>query len=135
MYDELVEALRRMANTWLAEEYKVCAEAVRILTREAANAIGELQEDNAALNGTVSNLIEQIAELGKQKWIPVTERLPEVPDDETISKDVYVTDGTEIAKACIMRDYEGVTGWTYTGIGEITHWCEQIPLPQPPRGE
>ena len=44
MYDELVEDLRRMANTWLAEEYKVCAEAVRFLTREAAEAIEELSE-------------------------------------------------------------------------------------------
>jgi hypothetical protein len=42
MYDELVEDLRRMANTWLAEEYKVCAEAVRYLTREAADVIEEL---------------------------------------------------------------------------------------------
>jgi hypothetical protein len=42
MYDELVEDLRRMANTWLAEEYKVCAEAVRFQVREAADAIEEL---------------------------------------------------------------------------------------------
>lgn len=124
MYDELV--------MWLRCEECLPYNALRTM-REAADAIEELQEDNAALNGTVSNLIEQIAELSKPRWIPVTERLPKMIDGENISKDVYVTDGTEIAKACIMRDYDGITDWTYTGIGEITHWCEQIPLPQPPK--
>ena len=42
MYDELTTALRRVANTWLAEEYKVCAEAVRYLLKESADAIEEL---------------------------------------------------------------------------------------------
>jgi hypothetical protein len=68
-------------------------------------------------------------------WVSVSERLPEVPDGEIFSKGVYVTDGTEISKACIMRDYDGTTGWTYTGIGKITHWCEQIKLPEPPKEE
>ncbi len=129
--DELVKRLREKAGAFdydgrpdIACDYE-----------QTADAIEELQEDNAALNGTVSNLIQQIAELGKQKWIPVTERLPEMIDGENISKEVYVTDGTEIAKACIMRDYDGITGWTYTGIGKITHWCERIPLPQPPKEE
>lgn len=75
------------------------------------------------------------ADVRPVEWIPVTERLPKMIDGENISKDVYVTDGTEIAKACIMRDYDGVAGWTYTGIGKITHWCERIPLPQPPEEE
>lgn len=42
MYEELVATLRRTANTWLSEEYKVCAETLRIRLNEAANAIEEL---------------------------------------------------------------------------------------------
>ena len=58
MYDELVKRL----NAYSAEH-----ENHGGITAEAADAIEELQADKAALNGTVSNLIEQIAELGKPK--------------------------------------------------------------------
>lgn len=45
-----------------------------LLLAEAADAIEELQADKAALNGTVSNLIQQIAELSKPRWIPFETR-------------------------------------------------------------
>ena len=53
---ELVEALRRMANTWLAEEYKVCAEAVRFQVREAADAIAELSARVDRLQAFADNI-------------------------------------------------------------------------------
>lgn len=55
MYDDLIGRLREPC------QYENC-----ILCQQAADAIEELQSDNAALNGTVSNLIEQIAELSKR---------------------------------------------------------------------
>lgn len=114
MYDELIKRIRQVAEE-VCEDYDVDpynAEQRCLAILQAADAIEELN---------------------KPRWIPVTERLPKMIDGENISKEVYVTDGTGIAKACIMCDYDGVTSWTYTGIGEITHWCEQIPLPQPPK--
>ena len=118
--------------------------AKEYIEREAAiGEIGEWYEmypDSDAAREALSLAKRAIrklpaADVRPVEWIPVTERLPEMLDGENLSKEVYVTDGAEIAKACIMRDYDGVTGWTYTGIGEITHWCEQIPLPQPPKEE
>ena len=110
MYDELTTDLRRAANTWLAEEYKVCAEAVRYLLREAANVIEEQ---------------------GKPRWISVYDRLPPA------EKEVYVTDGEYIARANLLDEvFPGDKPcWSYSGLGEITHWCEQIPLPEPPEEE
>ncbi len=75
MHDELVKRLRCEAET---ERYLLQHgdNGTAALLDEAADAIEELQEDNAALNGTVSNLIQQIEELSKLRWIPVAERLP-----------------------------------------------------------
>lgn len=97
MYDELIAELRQHhCDAKEDDTQEVCEECsydviivdksapsgfasvcVCGLMNRAADAIEELQEDNAALNGTVSNLIGQIAELSKPRWIPVTERLPE----------------------------------------------------------
>ena len=113
MYDELV--------MWLRCEECLPYNALRTM-REAADAIGELQEDNAALNGTVSNLIEQIAELSKQKWIPVTERLPE-EDGFTL---IFTAHGH--AGVCYFTN----GWWGGYGMDGITHW---MPLPTPPTAE
>lgn len=81
--------------------------------KEAANLIGQ-----------AANAIEELP-----KWIPVTERLPPA------EKDVYVTDGEYIARANLLDEvFPGDKPcWSYSGLGEITHWCEQIPLPQQPK--
>lgn len=71
MFEELVARVRyhiRKANFMGLKEIEST-----LLLGESADAIEELQEDNAALNGTVSNLIQQIEELNKPRWIPVTE--------------------------------------------------------------
>ena len=65
MYDELVKRLREAPNDWPDAD----------LHYEAADAIEGLQEDNAALNGTVSNLIQQIEELSKRVPVPPHGRL------------------------------------------------------------
>ena len=65
------------------------------------------------------------------KWISVKDKIPDVPEGNLFSDDVYVTDGETIVKASLMCRYDGDTPeWTYTGIGEITHWCKSIPLPK-----
>lgn len=74
-YSELVKRIHSQA-VYLPEKFSKNAELLDVLMK-AADAIERLTEDNAALNGTVANLIQQIAELSKPRWIPVTERLPE----------------------------------------------------------
>ncbi len=65
------------------------------------------------------------------QWIPVTKQLPPA------EKEVYVTDGEYIARANLLDEvFPGDKPcWSYSGLGEITHWCEQIPLPQPAKEE
>ena len=133
MYDELVKKIRHCATDPMhclsCGEDKDGRCFARLMT-EAADAIEELSRDLDSMNEANIALYGALP-----KWISVQDDLPEVPDGEMFSKGVYVTDGMEITKACIMRAYDGVTGWTYAGIGKITHWCEKIPLPQPPKEE
>ena len=107
MYEELVKRLRGRAN--LVREY---------------NESGKLFDDAA-------DTIEELTDRNVGKWIPVTERLPPA------EKEVYVTDGEYIARANLLDEvFPGDKScWSYSGLGEITHWCEQIPLPEPPKEE
>lgn len=127
MYDELVKDLRGNHDKYFARDMQA-ADAIEELIKDRDNWKVTAKEEREMYWHWFDNYQRDVP-----SWIPVTERLPEVPNGEYFSKDVYVTDGTAIAKACIMRDYDGATSWTYTGIGEITHWCEQIPLPQLPK--
>ena len=120
MYDELIKRLRDFAVELLRAEDA-------LLVRDAADAIEELQEDNAELNGTVSNLIGQIAELSNPKWIPVAERLPEY------GRHVLVYAGffqpyIEVGYYCEDRKWR----FTYDDaeIVCVSHW---MPLPDPPK--
>ena len=66
MYDELVKRLREMSE-WSNIKWEDYSDDAQETMRGAADAIEELQSDNAALLGTVSNLIQQIAELSKPR--------------------------------------------------------------------
>lgn len=127
MYNELVKRLRNR---------RICIQQLGTLNDypllgEAADAIEELQEDNAALNGTVSNLIQQIEELSKPRWIPVAERLPEV------FKHILVNIPGMAPHPTVQEAFREKNGMWYSngfryGADEITHW---MPLPEPPKEE
>ena len=103
---------------------------------QAADAIEELQEDNAALNGTVANLIQQIAELSKPRWIPVEERLPQICTNVLVAgrmKYRWEHKYLQFVDKAYFNEgefFETDNDW-YEGQDEfeITHW---MPLPQPP---
>lgn len=114
---------------------------------EAADAIEELQEDNAALDGALSNLIWQIAKLGKPHWIPVTERLPDTMKDKSAysgwsaeiapSDDVLCYLGSEKRQTVAWyshayNEWTTVDENTVYQYEEVTHW---MPLPEPPKEE
>ena len=63
------------------------------------------------------------------KWIPVTERLPEYADGH-----VLVTDGERVRISCRNAFYNTATGETRCAQGygagmSVTHW---MPMPAPP---
>ena len=64
------------------------------------------------------------------KWIPVTERLPE------FGRQVLITDGIYITRGYVLNFIiKGVSPWcTEAPVmpHTITHW---MPLPEPPKGE
>lgn len=78
MYDDLIRSLRCCVDNpcydckFRGIYMDSCDDALKT---EAADAIEKLQRDNAALNETVSNLIQQIAELSKPRWFPVNGQL------------------------------------------------------------
>ena len=68
-----------------------------------------------------------------QKWIPVSERLPEQTEPAT---SVLVID--KKGRCHIGCYYKGITDDSFTGFYasamkvDVTHW---MPLPEPPKGE
>ena len=65
-----------------------------------------------------------------QKWIPVTERLPE------IARRVIVTDGENISFGYVLnyerKDWNPWCVQLPVIYNKVTHW---MPLPEPPKGE
>lgn len=84
------------------------------------------QYENCILCQQAADAIEN---LSKPKWIPVTARFPETESGDT-SKPVLVTDGDCVAIAEWFNFELCDPYWSYTGIGDITHWQ---PLPEPPK--
>lgn len=109
MHDELVKRLRILSGTDNISEFD-----------EAADVIEELDADKAALNGTVTNLLEQIKDLASPSWNPVTERLPR--EQETV-----LTWGKQ---GVILIDWRHDNKWCF--CRGVTHW---MPLPEPPKEE
>lgn len=125
MHDELIKRLRDAAK--MSEALAVLlpnsdGSATAKLYNEAADAIEELSVVVRAQKAVLDKF---------PRWIPVAERLPDA------EKEVYVTDGEYIARAILLDEvFPGDKPcWSYSGLGEITHWCTQIPLPQPPKEE
>lgn len=118
MYDELVKRLREHNGWALNETLDQAADAIES-TNKAYQMISEAYE----------------AEVTKQNWIPVTERLPEKTQYVLVrynNNDMVVAswfDGDED-----IRFWRAMTdeGWCADCDTEPTHW---MPLPEPPKEE
>lgn len=129
MYDELVKRLRQDAPTALVN----CDfDFVVGWIEEAADAIEELQADRAALNGTVANLLEQIKDLSKPRWISVSERMPEANEEVLI----YLWDRPSPYIAWIDQEGRWETNDFYVGIENTPKAWMPLPKPyKPPKEE
>ena len=83
-----------------------------------------------------------------QKWIPVTERLPEEDGYYLVAKKIFnnsilqevlsfAKDGRKVDKYDFHREWKNVwhyydSEWGHLTIDDVTHW---MPLPEPPKGE
>ena len=113
MYEELVNRLR---NTYTLPP-SACA-----LMNDAADAIEELSNP---------------------KWIPVTEKLPEIDKNNSCSKDVLVMlDGGTCCVAVYLVDTHGRKFFecnrilpTGASFGRVTHWMPLPSAPEPPKEE
>ena len=125
MYDELVKALRNNADHYGFEGENGL---VHLLTN-AADAI----ENASKAYQMMAEAYE--AEVTKQGWIPVTERLPE--------DGVYVLaryKNNDMVVACVFEHDECLDfwramtdeGWCADCDTEPTHWMQ---LPEPPKEE
>lgn len=92
-----------------------------------------------AINDTCDRHIKEIRNLPaadvverkKGKWIPVTEQMP-FAESGDVSETVLVTDGECVALAEWFNFEECESYWSYTGIGDVTHW---MPLPEQQKEE
>jgi len=140
MYEELVKSLRQCAEASCAGCKNVLVEigCRGKLQREAADAIEGLSGLIKRYGGEtgIKNLQEYANKYWDTltkipRWIPVTEKLP-FAEPGNVSETVLVTDGKCVALAEWFNFEECEPYWSYTGIGDITHW---MPLPEPPKEE
>lgn len=86
------------------------------IVREAAELIEKLTDRCARYAEEIAVLQE------REKWVPVTERLPDQCMDILVSyRDGHILMGTAMCDDWIEEDLED---------GKITHW---MPLPEPPK--
>ena len=122
MYDELVKHLRFCGK---------CNDAIECDYCEYNNTTEYV--DRACSDRLMLQAADAIEELSKHRWIPVTERLPEV--DQPVMICAF---GKSVGEG-VYRGHDGFHHvWKmYTSSGtywddEVTHW---MPLPQPPKEE
>ena len=126
MYEDLIKELR-----YLEKVYRICGNTSTKeykLATDAADAIEELQSLLYLMKSNADWLSEKIP-----KWIPATERLPELHEEVLVCTEDYGE--TELGFATVAV-YDG-SGWLECWerkqyLNYVTHW---MPLPEPPKEE
>ncbi len=119
MYDELIKQLRRCASydpRFVIQDCEDAADAIEDLEKCLAIALLEYQRANNKLLMT-EEYVKQ-----KNRWIPVTERLPE-------NRDMVLATVDGIVYIAFYGNYMWKEVETYS-IFYPTHW---MPIPQPPK--
>lgn len=135
MNDELIKRLREPHPEEFGDAWDF-AFACQQAMREAADAIEELSEDNAALNGTITNLLEQIKELGKPRWIHVSERLPEKNQIVVAVESGRTWDYGQFRGLAYLGGNKRKWNWKNNTTKTVDYWMlKKDALPKPPKEE
>lgn len=102
------------------------------------NRANKVEKENEVLKECIVRMA--LGRYGVQKWIPVTERLPDNKEHDWVLAQVVEDNGyMHIPKVMEYRQalndwYEETYGWLskHNGAFSVTHW---MPLPEPPKGE
>ena len=134
MYDELIKQLRRCASydpRFVIQDCEDAADAIEDLEKCLAIALLEYQRAN--------NKLLMTEEYAKQKnrWIPVTERLPEIDMSYPHHEDYlvqYDSGNMDVASWSNVNrfwtDHVTEPHWNCVQFAEVIAW---MPLPQPPK--
>ena len=122
MYEDLTAELRIFETVCKHSDKPDIAD----LARRAADAIEELQGRAKVLEKVADKWCEAVP-----KWIPVTERLPENPENYPNCKlrEYYFLVTLE-TNAVVCREYD-FDNKRWPGTIRVTHW---MLLPEPPKG-
>ena len=131
MYEELVKRLRDISNS----DSNIKSNYIGLTMIQAADAIEEIQKDVNFHKFNSEFWEDKYNSLADEKWIPVTERLP---NGEALA--LNALKGSygyhEYLLGYVGADSESDTGFRCENEGEIlmnvTHW---MPLPTPPEEE
>ena len=119
-----------------SEAFWVLNEMYELANEAQKQALNIAQED--------IEFVDLMPDVPVQRWIPVTERLPEIVETKRACKNVYRKSGRVLC-ACLQADgkkfvKEGYMeyfndypkpNWIIPGtIHSVTHW---MPLPEPPK--
>ena len=110
---------------------------IELLTDDIPHCDNELQYvDDERVERLADHLIANGVTI--QRWIPVTERLPDgAKDGESADNVIVLTDDCEVTTGWLNHD----TWWIIRGYNDyhtsyekekVTHW---MPLPEAPKGE
>lgn len=85
--------------------------------------------------GTIAKMADYLIHHGVtvQRWIPVTERLPEEKGACLVVYHPCYWDDVKWDKDCVGVDtFRGKTAWAQKKYQRVTHW---MPFPEPPKEE
>ena len=122
-YKDMIQDLRDKAE-FISLSLGNLANDYKVELKQAANAIERLCIENDCLSEDVTDLVR---ELNKQKWIPVTERLPE-QNDPVLVVTKYMSIGIDRLEGMVFDKPD----FRKLGVDSVTHW---MPLPEPPKEE
>lgn len=139
MHDELINALRRLSD-WSIMDFEDNLSYANQIAEEAADAIQELRRCEAvALAYCADEHNRRLTLEQRYRWIPVTERLPEIDMSYPHHEDYlvqYDSGNMDVASWSNVNrfwtDHVTEPHWNCVQFAEVIAW---MPLPEPPEKE